>query len=112
MHMHQLSVQKRTPCNPIPIDRPFLQTNWYRTVMRAEAQFIAVFQDYACIISVAKLASAFDDGLEHWVDVGRRRRDHIENVRAAGLVGQRLGKISRARLYLVEQADVLYGDHR
>src|SRR5262249_47692307 len=41
----------------------------------------------------------------------RRGGDHLEDVGAAGLVGESLGKITRSCLHLLEQADIADGDH-
>ena len=97
-HMHRLSVDERTPGSPVTVDRPFLQTDRYRTVMRAETQVITILKDYDGIISIAKLAGALDDRLENRRDVGRRGGDHAEDVAAPGLVSQRLREIARLRL--------------
>ena len=40
-------------------------------------------------------AGAFDDGFQHRLDVGRRGRDHAEDVGAADLVSERLSERSR-----------------
>ena len=80
--------------------------------MRADAQVVAILQDHDGIIGLAKLAGTLDDGLEHRPDIGRRGRDHAEDVGAAGLVGQRLREVAGLRLHLVEQPDVLDRDHR
>ena len=58
--------------------------------MRADAQIVAVLQEHERIIGLAKLAGTLDNGIEHRLDVGRRGRDHAEDIAAAGLVGQRL----------------------
>ena len=49
---------------------------------------------------------------EHRLHVGRRLRDHAEDVGGRRLLLQRLGKILVARLQLLEQAHVLDGDDR
>ncbi len=48
---------------------------------------------------------AVGDGLEHRGDVGRRGRDHLEDVGGRGLALQRLAR-------RIEQADILDRDHR
>ena len=78
--------------------------------MRADPQVFAVLQQHGRIISIAKLAGALDNGIENRPDIGRRGRDHVEDVAAPGLIGQRLGKIAGLRLHLVEQPGVLDGD--
>ena len=58
------------------------------------------------IVGLAKLAGALDDRLEHRFDVGRRGGDDLEDVAAAGLVGQGLGEIAGLGLHLLEQPHI------
>ena len=58
--------------------------------MRSRTEIVAIFKEYDGIIGLAKFAGTLDDGIEDRFDVGRRGGDHLENVAAAGLVGQRL----------------------
>src|SRR5262245_5944161 len=51
-------------------------------------------------------------GLKHGSYLARRTRNHLENLRGRGLLLQRLGKLARPRLHLVEQSHVLDRDHR
>ena len=51
-------------------------------------------------------------GLEHRLQVAGRSGDDLQHLRRRGLLLQRLGKLARARLHLVEQPHVLDGDHR
>ena len=111
VHVHRLLVEERAPRGPVPVDRPFLHTDRYRSVMRAEAQVVAILQKHDRIISIAKLAGTLDNGLENRPDIGRRGCDHAEDVAAAGLISQRLREIARLGLHLVEQPHILDGDH-
>src|SRR5882724_5660852 len=109
--MHWLPVQERTPGGPVATDGPFLQVYSYRTVMRAEAQVVTILQKHYGVISLAKFAGAFDDGLENRRDIGWRGSDDAKDVAAAGLVGEGLGEVTGFRLHLVEQAHVADRDH-
>ena len=51
-------------------------------------------------------------GLEHWLQLAGRARDDAQHLRGRGLLLQRLGKLARALLHLVEQPHVLDRDHR
>src|SRR5262245_14448880 len=51
-------------------------------------------------------------GLKHGGYLARRTRNHLENLRGRGLLLQRLKKLARPRLHLVEQSHVLDRDHR
>ena len=58
-------------------------------------------------------ARALGDGVEHRLEVGRRRRDHAQDLGGRGLLLQRLGRralSSVALLQLLEEAGVLDGD--
>ena len=79
--------------------------------MRTELELVALLQTQDCIIGFAKLAGAFDDRLEDWFDVGRRGGDHLQDIGAAGLVGEGLGEIAGLGLHLVEQPDIADRDH-
>ena len=72
---------------------------------------VAIFQQHDGVIGLAELAGAFDDGLEHRFDIGRRGGDHPEDIGAPGLVGEGLGEIAGLGLHFVEQPDILDGDH-
>jgi hypothetical protein len=59
------------------------------------------------------------DGVERWLDVGRRARDHSQDLGRGGLLLQRLGHLRMGLLHRAilvlqfgEQADVLDRDHR
>src|ERR1700730_11870706 len=80
--------------------------------MSAETQVVAFLQEHDSIIGLAKFAGAFDDGRQHRLDVGRRRGDHIQDIRAAGLVSQRLFEIVGLGLRLIEQPCIFDRKHR
>ena len=50
--------------------------------------------------------------VEHRLQFAGRAGDDLEHLGGRGLLLQRLGQISRARLHLVEQPHVLDRDHR
>ncbi len=50
------------------------------------------------------------DAIEHRLDVGRRARDDPQDLRRRGLLLQRFGQVSVARLQLLEKTDVLDRD--
>src|SRR6266550_3457260 len=101
--MHRLLIQERAPGGPASADRPLLDIYRYRAMVRAKTQLVAVLQEHDGIISLAKLAGALDNGVENRPDIGRRRRDHPEDVAATSLVSQSLRKIARLRLHFVKQ---------
>ena len=53
-------------------DAEFVQLYSYRSLVRAEAQIVAVPQDHGRVIGFAQFAGAFDDGLEDRPDIGGR----------------------------------------
>ena len=79
--------------------------------MRSRSEVLAIFQEHDGVIGFAKFTGAFDNSLENRPNIGRRGRDHAENVGAPGLISQRLREVAGLGLHLVEQPDVLDGDH-
>src|SRR5262249_8540234 len=53
-----------------------------------------------------------EDGIEHRLKLAGRRTDYFKHFRGRRLLFQRLGKVARARLHLVEQTRVLNSYHR
>src|SRR5262249_37731443 len=51
-------------------------------------------------------------GLEHGVQLAGRTTNYVQHLRGRGLLLQRLGKLARACLHLIEQSHVLDGNHR
>ena len=49
--------------------------------------------------------------LEHRLQIAGRRADDLKHIGGRGLLLQRLREIARLRLHLVEQPDILDGDH-
>ena len=80
--------------------------------MCTELEIVALSQAQYRIIGLAKLAGAFDDCLESRSDIGRRGRNDLQNVGAAGLVGEGLGEVAGLGLHLVKQPHILDRDHR
>src|SRR3954469_20837802 len=79
-------------------------------MMCAKCQTVSLPQPHQGVVSTAKLAGASDDRLENGRDVRRRGGDDLEDVGAAGLIGEGLGEIKRLRLHFLEQADIADGN--
>ena len=62
-------------------------------------------------IRLAKLRGRLGERIEHCLQIERRAADDFQHVRRCRLLLQRLAQFGGARLHLVEQADVLDGDH-
>src|SRR5437667_3116464 len=78
--------------------------------MRAKLKLVTILEAHYGIVSTAKLASTFGNGLEDWPNICRRGCNHTEYVSAPCLVSERLGQVAGLRLHLVEQPYVLDGD--
>ena len=89
--MDRLPVEERTSRRPAAVDWYSIVTRGYRTVMRAQAQLVAVSQAHDGIIGLAKLSGTFNNSLEDRSHIGRRRCDHPEDVFASGLISKCLG---------------------
>src|SRR5437773_10797571 len=79
--------------------------------MRPKAKMFAVLKQHGGIIGLAELARPFDNGVQHWLNVGRRGGNDVQDVGAAGLVREGLGQLARAFLHLIEQSDIADSDH-
>src|SRR5258707_9952727 len=110
VHMYRRLVEDRAPRGRLTVDRPSVSTYRYRAMMRAGIKVIAILQAHYGIIGLAELAGSLDNGLEIRPDIGRRGCDHPQDIAAPGLIDQRLGKVARLRLHLVEQPDIFDGD--
>ena len=84
----------------------------YRPMMRTWLKVVTDLETHDRVIGAAKFAGALDNGLEHRSNIGRRGCDHAEDVAAAGLVYKCLGQVACLGLNLIEQPDILDGDHR
>ncbi len=62
-------------------------------------------------IRLAKLRGRLGQRIEHRLQIERRAADDFQHVRRRRLLLQRLAQFGGARLHLVEQADILDGDH-
>jgi len=74
-------------------------------------KLLSVLQDHDGVVGLAEFAGTFDDRLQHRTDISRRRGDDVEDVGAAGLVGESFRQLARLGLYLVEQANILDGNY-
>ncbi|MBA7467261.1 hypothetical protein ES707_02475 [subsurface metagenome] len=63
-------------------------------------------------VGIAQDRRGVDEGIEHRLQVEGRAADHLEHVADRRLLLQGFAQFFRAGLHLVEQADVLDGDHR
>ncbi len=77
-----------------------------------EVDEFAVEPEDRAKLCVAQSRRPFGDHVENRLQIGRRARDDAENVVGRGLLLQRFGERLVARLHLVEQTNVLDGDHR
>ena len=85
---------------------------WRKSVLGHEMDEFAVEPEDRAKLCVAQSRRPFGDHVENRLQIGRRARDDAENVVGRGLLLQRFGERLVARLHLVEQANVLDGDHR
>ena len=66
LDVHRLLVDEGAARGPAPVDRPFLQPDRDRTMMRIEAKIVAVAEQHGCVIGIAQrdqaLTMAFSAG--------------------------------------------------
>src|SRR5258708_29259211 len=91
LHMHRFFIDDRASCGPVTADEPFVAIYRYWPVMRTKLKLVTSLETYYGVICLAKLASSFNNGLEDWSHIGRRRCDHPEEVLPPGLISQCLG---------------------
>src|SRR6516164_9808611 len=77
-----------------------------------EYEMIVLPQRNNGVVRFAKLARTFDNCVEHRSNIGGRRGDHLEDIAASSLINQRLLKIARLGLHLIEEPGVLDRYHR
>src|SRR5262249_3121725 len=65
---------------------------------------LAVEQKHVAVFSVAESESAVRNGVEDWLDVGRRSRDHPQDL-------ARCGQVAVASLQFLEEPHILDSDH-
>src|SRR6516164_7026060 len=70
-----------------------------RPVLHLEYKLIAIPQDDVGLFRLANYAGALYDRRQNRSDIGRRRGDHLEDIGAAGLVGEGLSQIARLGLH-------------
>src|SRR6516162_2383985 len=70
----------------------------------------ALAKEDECHFSLAQPRGGFDKGVQYGLQIKRRTANDLEHVRGRRLLLQRFGKLARARLHFLEQANVLDGD--
>ncbi len=83
----------------------------HRAVVRDKTQLLALHPQHHDIECLAQLGYTARNHVEHGLYVGGRARDDVQNRTRRGLLGERFGHFAVARLEVLEQAHVLYGDH-
>ena len=89
----------------LPIERRSLGVVRERPDVGREVHSVAVAQGDRKSAASQKRSAALADGVQHRLDVGRRLRDHAQDLGRRGLLFQRFAQLG-------EQAHVLDGDHR
>ena len=79
---------------------------------RHEPQGIALAQRDCAHVRSGQAHCGVDQRLQDGLKIEGRSADCLENIRCRGLLLQRLAEVARPCLHLVEQADILDGDHR
>ena len=79
--------------------------------MSARNHFVALAESQNNVVNTANLSRALDDGVEHRLHVRGRAADDAEHLGRCGLMLQGLAQFRVALLDLLEQPDVLDGDH-
>ena len=64
------------------------------------------------LVGTAQSRRVLDECLQHGLKVERRTADHLQDLARRGLLVEGLGEVAVARLQLLEEPDVLDGDHR
>src|SRR5262249_40788658 len=79
---------------------------------RDERDLIALDPSQSAPVSAEQPDAAAHYRVEHRLDISLRLTNDTQNVTGGGLLVQSGGKVTVARLQLLEQANVLNGDHR
>ena len=80
--------------------------------MAASRELTGLGQEHGAVGGVAESARVLDDRVEDRLLVGRRARDHAQDLAGRRLLLQRLGEVGVLGLQLGEQPRVLDGDGR
>src|SRR5215813_10229758 len=83
-----------------------------RPGMRTEHHYVAVAEKDPRVQRFAQAGGIRDDRVQNRLKIARRFADDAQHLCGSGLLLKRLAQLARARLYIVEQADVLDGDYR
>src|SRR5215475_7937146 len=102
---------------PDPKKLCFIRTNLdsgttYRTKMSPQNRSVPVVESQRYIINPTNPGGALDDSVEDRLHIGGRAADDAEHLGCCRLMLQRLAQSCVALLDLVEEPDVLDGDHR
>src|SRR6202023_1179139 len=81
-------------------------------VARFEVVSFALRSTYNHHVRLAQAGAPLDQRVEDWLELESRAADDLEPVGGHGLLLEGFTQIARARLNLVEQANVLDRDHR
>jgi len=109
--MHGRPVDGGTPRHRCPVEVPLLADERAdRTVMRHDAQPHPNRQVGDAVGGSADTRGGLRDGLEHWLDVRRRARDHAEDLGRGRLLGEAVSQFTMALLQFLEQPHVFHGD--
>src|SRR5262245_7938962 len=99
------------PAMPWIISADLYTDTRYRTKMSARNHAVALAQSQNNVVNTANLRGALDDRLEHRLHVRWRTADNPEHLGRCRLMLQRFAQFGVAFLDLLEQLDVLDGDH-
>src|SRR5262249_6677895 len=99
------------PANLWLINRPH-GANGYRTKMGTRNHSVCLAETKHHIIDPTNLCRAFHNRVEDRLHVRRRAADDTEHLGCCRLMLQSLAQFCITLLDLLEQADVLDGDHR
>ena len=83
-----------------------------RAMVGGRAQVISVDPEDRRVVSSAEASGALDHRVQDRLEIRRRPADHAQDLRGRRLLLERLREVGVARLQLLEETDVLDGDHR
>ena len=89
-----------------------IQHRRHRAVARCKSQEFAVIPVHVAVLRTAKPNRAFDDGVEHRLQVERRPADHLQHFAGGRLLLDGFGEVAVPRVEFGEHAHVLDRDHR
>src|ERR1700722_11092297 len=95
--MYRHLIDECTAGDPVAVDRQFVKSYPYRTMMSAGTQHVAFLQEYVVVIWLTKFPITLDKRRETPHDVGRLCMDLPEDITASGLIGHCLVKVACLR---------------